>query len=424
MAVDGTSNKITHDYPHSAEITNNIEQSDGIVLVVDGVTNLESVTFHRACSTWRRQRAEGERTFVTVSSVSVTVALEQLIAAKIVEFNLASWTLEQYKLACANQAFYDSIKEKLRCPGFEECEDQQELLLSKYDHAGGCARWMFEFNHAEWLRDFTVHLKKVNDYKLVFGECSGDENSIAVNHLRGATVLTTNGIEEKKYFFISKYVARELAKKCDDKRKFLIDSYKHAADTKNPAFCGWIFEFDVDYQLQQAFDNQTIFRVGIRLTQEEKDGNVAEERLVSCYVNFKSESDLIVPILQLAAGQVLWAKPVLWCQKAYDFICVWKTEGDKLHMLAVNASHAKTHSVLLNVVNKLASTLGENGCVIEAIRFNFLVPSGVQFEVGQLEGRLCEWKNLKGAQWPNMPNSATYLTGSFIVVANIDQTSR
>jgi hypothetical protein len=418
VVVDGASGQITSG--HSAEIRD-IKRSAGALLVIDGVTKQESVAINRACCAWRQEDDENRR-FVTVSSVSVTVALEQNDEAKIVEFTVGSWTLEQYERACDDQKFYDSVKENLRCPGF----DQKELLVSKYDLAGGCARWMFEFNHAKWLADFTMHLNKVNDYNLIFDEVGGDEAQIAVNHLRGVTVLSTDGNQEKMYFFISKYTVRELAKKCNDKRKFLVTSYEKAARTKNPAFGGWIFEFDVDYQLQDACDHKTEFQMQIRVHQDEKDDckDRKERRPVSRYVEFASAEDLCAPIQQLATGQVLWAKPALWCQKGYDFICLWKMEGGLLYMLAANASHAKKHSVLLNAVSQLVRTLGKHDCVIEAIRFDFLVPSDAQFEVGQVEGNLYGWKNLTDVKWPITACAATYVAGSFIAVADVAQTRK
>jgi hypothetical protein len=410
VVIDGATKKITTG--HSAKISD-IESSDSVILIVDGVTKESSIEISRACSAWR-QKDEKHRRFGLVSSVSVTVALEQEKEAKIVNFTVGSWTFEQYEQACNEKIFYDTIKENLRCPGFADVDDvQKELLLSKYSFAGGCARWMFEFSFMEWKDDFNAHLNTVDDYKLLLKGGGGDANEIAVNHLRGATVLTVDGYQSKNYFFISQHAARELYNKCDDKRKFLIDSYKKANETQNPAFRGWIFEFDVDYQLEQACKDGTKFQVHI------DDGDTAFA--VSSYMEFACDADLVDPIKQLAVGGVLWAKPTLWCQKAFDFLCFWKEEGGLLNMVAANASHAKKHSVLLNVVNLLGTFLGNQDCVVEAIRFDFLVPTGTNVSVGNVEGRLVGFKNLAGIPWPNSPDAAAYL-GSFIVVANVAPT--
>ena len=422
VVIDGVAGTITTGY--SAKIED-IETSAGTVLIVDGVTKTESVSVARACGAWR-EHDEDSRRFIMVSSTSVTVALEQEKEAKILHVTVGSWTFEQYELACNNEAFFLSVKSNLLCPGFENA-DKTQLLLSKYEFAGGCARWMFEFTYAEWDVDFTKHFCAVSNYEFVFNEAAGDETQIAVNHLRGVTmVVGTSGVALKKYFFISKHAARELAKKCSNKRKFLIASYKKADETENPAFKGWIFEFDVDYQLQLACEKKTEFKMVPRVPdekegEEEKRGEEVK-RQVNHYKEFSSVQEIATLLKKLAEGDVLWLKPKLWCQKAYDFLCFWKN-GDHLYMLPANASAAKTHSVLLNVVKQLATDLASHSCVIEAIRFEFLVPQGASFKVGAVEGRLTGWKNLEGTtQWPDNPTTKPYLKGGFIVVADVVQT--
>jgi len=133
------------------------------------------------------------------------------------------------------------------------------------------------------------------------------------------------GSKHKQYFFISQYAAEELAKKCSDKRKFLVDSYQKAKDTQNPAFEGWIIEFDVDYQLDQVHRTKSKFCSEIRsLTAAGTPTFTAEQRSVDVYVMFDSVDGLSTVINSLGADKVLWTKPKRWCQKAYDFLCIWK----------------------------------------------------------------------------------------------------
>jgi hypothetical protein len=51
-----------------------------------------------------------------------------------------------------------------------------------------------------------------------------------------------DGYSQTKYFFVSKHAAEQLALKCNDKRKFFVESYAKAAAAQNPAYRGWIFE--------------------------------------------------------------------------------------------------------------------------------------------------------------------------------------
>ena len=89
----------------------------------------------------------------------------------------------------------------------------------------------------------------------------------------------------------------------------------------------------------------------------------------------------------LDVSRMLWAKPQSWCQKAYDFLCVWKDDSNALKMVVANATLAKTHSVLLIKVNNLASALGARDCVISGIRFAFIVPENADFTIGDISWR-------------------------------------
>ena len=137
--------------------------------------------------------------------------------------------------------------------------------------------------------------------------------------------------------------------------------------------------------------------------------------------------DLATAIKSLEVGNVLWAKPQLWCEKAYDFLCFWKddADADRISMVVVNATVAQTHSVLLYVVNRLASALGsdEIGTPISAIRFDFAIPVDAQFTGGDIEGRLCEWNRMSGMKWPNYVSFNQYVDAQCIKVVQVAQTT-
>jgi len=254
VLIDGTTtNKIITGY--TARI-DNIEHSEGSILIVDGVTSSIHFDVSVACQNWCVQLLG--RRFISVSSVSVNVPVQETFEANIVVFTVGSWTLAQYQAACENDQFFNQVVDNLRCPGHEGVDDKDQLLLAKYYFAGGCARWMFEFSFNTFRMDFDQHLEQVWNYNYVL-RGGGNETVVAVNHLRSLTMVQEGDILTKKYFFISQYVVEELAKKCHNKRKFLIESYKVAAATKNPAFEGWIFKLDMDYQLGQAWAKKENF---------------------------------------------------------------------------------------------------------------------------------------------------------------------
>jgi hypothetical protein len=412
--INGAEESIATGY--DASVDSIIENSEGSLLVVDGVVAKDHSKISTACCSWARITETAGRRFVLVSSSSVVTAVQEDLEANIVRFTVASWILDQYREACADEIFFEIVKANLKCP--DSGESKEELLLSKYYFAGGCARWMFEFDYSTWKNDFDRHFEKVPNYEQLFASACGENTLVAVNHLRGVTLVTTEEYTKKAFFFISQYTAVTLGEKCDDRRVFLIKSYKQADETQNPAYKGWIFEFDFDYQLQSARKAKHAFY----------DSLPTENKIVDSYELFSKPMALGDAITSLEVGKVLWAKPQLWCQKAYDFLCFWKENdagGEAVNMVVVNATVAQTHSVLLDVVNGLASALGsdEIGTPISAIRFDFAIPIDAQFTGGNIEGRLCQWNSMNGMKWPNYVSFDQYVDAQCIKVVQVAQTT-
>jgi hypothetical protein len=387
VVIDGASMKVFTG--HSAKIAD-IENSEGDFLIVDGVMEKDSIEITRDCSAWRGFGAS--RTFVTVSSVSVSPATEQDQEAHLTGHTVPSWTLEQYELACNDDDFFNSVKAKL-CNGDEGME-RDDLIIAKYFFAGGSARWMFEFTLVDLKRDFDIHFNKVQNYRAVFGVVGGEKSTDAVNHLRGLTI-THDGT--MAYFFISQYATNRLAERCgnDADRQFILDGYKKADETGNPSFRGWIFEFDVDYQLKEAKRTEKSLTISIRPNKEQEQDEEEEHQQqvwrVDEYITFKDRAGLLAKVMTLSANQVLWAKPALWCQKAFDFL-YFQRDGAKLIMVAVNASHAKKHAVLLQELNSFGTYFSTNECAIFSMLFHFVVPSGEEFAIGKVAGQLNDWR--------------------------------
>jgi hypothetical protein len=68
----------------------------------------------------------------------------------------------------------------------------------------------------------------------------------------------------------------------------------------------------------------------------------------------------------------------------------------------------------------LGKELGTSGCVVEAIRFDFIVPKGAAFQVSDVRGSLVGWKNRLGTPW--VQQSADWV--NFIVVADLAPTAQ
>jgi hypothetical protein len=150
---------------------------------------------------------------------------------------------------------------------------------------------------------------------------------------------------------------------------------------------------------------------------DEAEQEQKEEWNVNEYATFQSRDDLLAklesPTLSVD-DKYLWFKPELWCQKSFDFLRFHRQDG-QLCMLAVNASHAKKHAVLLSVLSDLGQFLAKEDCPVASILFRFVVPSGEAFAVGSVTGRLDDW------QWP--PTKNLMLKGGHISVADLSCTS-
>jgi hypothetical protein len=100
VVIDGASKQVK--VALSAKISD-IEASVGDFLIVDGMTKNDSVEISRACYAWSKQ--QDKRLFVTVSSVSIPVALQEEEEANVKSYSVPSWTLEQYQQACEDNFF-------------------------------------------------------------------------------------------------------------------------------------------------------------------------------------------------------------------------------------------------------------------------------------------------------------------------------
>jgi hypothetical protein len=455
--IDGEARLITKHKLRIDRLYDDIESSGGNVVVVDGVTTARSTAISSACSDWCTSCLHRRR-FVLVSSMSIVVAAQELKEAKVDDVVVPSWTLAQYKAACKSNSFYRSIARNLVCPLSPQPAAapaaaapavpaapaapaeamRNEMLEAKYYYAGGCARWMFEFDYRTFHRDFKAHKDKVSDFTAVFNEAVGTASPDAVNHLRSVHLVDGGDddddgggggggggggrVVEKVSFFISQYAAAQFASQ-SDRARFLKESYAQATAASNRSYRGWIYELDVDHQLTTALKSRQAFRhLG---PVEAGPAPPAYSWVVGHYITFKQPEDLRTKVLQLLPVQnasprgLVWARPTKFNNKAYDFLCFWRENG-RLNMVAANTTCGVRHAVKLHALNALARFLGTHvDCVIASIRFDFLVPPTVAFRVGVVEGALAEWTNFRQAQWPNNHNADTLVDGGFIAVINV-----
>jgi len=243
VILDGAGNRLFECREASLPL---ISYSQGIILVVDGVTRNKLVEISHSCTSWYKKH---DRTgmFVLVSSQDTSIVpVEQDLKYRIKTHLVDTWSQSDYLLACEDPVFFAAVEKSLECPGFRQVDSEQidddddandnkkhkkdpeldesgsqiaeqlqvaeELqkakiaarVAAKYYFAGGNARWMFEFNFAEFQKDAQMHLALVSNLTDIFYG-----RNPPVDHLRGA--MKVNG--EVKYFLISQYVVEQLAKR-------------------------------------------------------------------------------------------------------------------------------------------------------------------------------------------------------------------
>ena len=97
------------------------------------------------------------------------------------------WSLDDYKRACQNKEFYDSVAPFL-CDNVTDINATPDLLIErKFIYAGVCARWMFDTKTAEVIESINDMIEYVEDVTahqnlLVGTKSDKTTNGLVVKH--------------------------------------------------------------------------------------------------------------------------------------------------------------------------------------------------------------------------------------------------
>lgn len=140
------------------------------LVVVDGVANNPKnqafVDVRSVARTWVMGDAH-KRQLVYCASEALSSSGETAIAhgvegASVAVVNeICSWTLDQVKMACANDDFWTSVKDCVT--GGSDYDDRACAIDDKYVVAGVCARWMFGRTPKAVMSECDHWIKKVNN---------------------------------------------------------------------------------------------------------------------------------------------------------------------------------------------------------------------------------------------------------------------
>ena len=302
-----------------------LKECNASVIVIDGITNDN------------KKELLGEATYCTnakcifVSSFAVDLKPEDLRidGKEIIKFKVFSWTLEQYKKACENEAFYISIKDKLRPKNSDL--SKSECMVNKFFLAGHCARWFFGRTIEQATEHLNDQLQKVNNVDNYLKNLVGYKSVGAVNHL-----LSVFG--ENRVYIVSLYAIRWFSWKNEIGTVELF--LKQDCVLKNPAFMGWVVEFAFLVTLRRSLDGITLINP---VNNEEEVWSVGgHETIEPTQLSTKPTEE--------------WLIPMKYNQGGYDFV---QLKGDLLRIVQV--TRAKTHSFKLEYVWQLNTALNEVG---------------------------------------------------------------
>ena len=244
---------------------------------------------------------------------------------------MPSWTWENYVTACKHEDFYKQIKPFL---SQKRTYTKMDKLESKFFMAGSSARWMFSFKCSELEDEIKNHLSRVINKEWILSDVSGNNCDGAVGHLR---------FEDRKgnVSFVSRYVLITVAKTCE--LSFIREAYAFTAAHHNPAFKGWIVEFDFLGQLHSALRHKT--KLVVRKGDQELHLPVTGIKYVD-----PDAADSNLQNLKKHAG--LWLVPIRWNQGGYDAVYI---SGDTVIFVQITCS--KRHDLKLQYMNNLFDLL-------------------------------------------------------------------
>jgi len=308
------------------------------ILIIDGARNENFKKISGKASLHAMSKGK----LVIVSSLQLDWGVEDFKLLKLKKVESPGWTLQEYQKACQDAKFYESVEENLSTD--LTLKTVEEKVEEKFFYAGHSARWMFLFNVNEVMQDAQTHLKKVNDPSHLLQMNGGVKSPNYVNHL-----TSTFG---DKVMFVSQYVTRQLTRSSN--AHFIREATIHAAQLKNGAFDGWIFEMDFISHI---------------ITKREKlelwDEGASEIWETSNYQNFWNDDELGDCPFTLG-----WLIPMKANQGCYDALQLLPSSKLRVVQLTV----AKTHHLKLLYVIKAIEALKKRKIVINKLEVVIVLP--------------------------------------------------
>lgn len=348
-------------------ISSQSNKLDADIMIIDGVTTANYSNIMSDAFQWKLDGTD--RKIALITSQQITIPLHELQQAKILTWSMPSWKWDDYFKACQNSDFYKQVEEFL--PKQEMLKE--EKLAAKYYLAGASARWMFGIAFDVLKAEIDKQLAKVENKKLLLAGLSGNKCQGAVGHL---TMVNSEG----KTFLVSRYVMRTLAETADIELEFLNKARDYARQYRNPAFEGWVVEFDFLFRVRQAARDADILGL---IVQNGEEQDMLPVTSLTCGVDPTDAQKM--QHLDTTSGS--WFFPKLWNQGGYDAVYI---TSETVHFVQITRSDK--HSLKLRYMRQFLINLpNSKDWKVEII---FAVPKGTDFALptgSAVTGSIKEW---------------------------------
>ena len=370
------------------EASKALETSNCDICILDGYQEKYGLIYESLFSF----RTFPSRKAVMVSSLAKNFHLESGDLCEVESTFMGGWSLPELKAACRNASFYSIVSPFLEVscvgpisgsPGSAQegadaqgtlgkrphpsmtSDDIDRIIEHKYFYAGASARWMFATRFERLKEIIQWNLDRVPNFETFFQGLCG-LRSAHTNHL--VTMFTDASLssQSKNRNFVSKYVGARLFQTCKT-RAFSL-AYSLAADNKNPAFRGWIHEFDLVDQIQALKLISSPLQLINPTTSRVETLDIA---------GFEEFDPQFTDGVQGQLKACYWLRPMRWNQAGYDLVRTSKVNDSKFILQIMQVTGGKTHELNLNHFAELAvnvaKTLGEE----TTVEIYVLVPHSV-----------------------------------------------
>jgi hypothetical protein len=213
----------------------------------------------------------------------------------------------------------------------------------KFYFAGASARWMFANTVHNVQAQVDLYVERVKNFEQLVNRSHGIRSSDSSNHL----LVRYKGTDGPETFFVSRFALKKLLHASRD-RSDIRRAYALAKQHNNPAFLGWVVEFDFLEQLADSCASRAkIFNLYSNLR-----GDVLWR--VSSVQSFDPHAPFEEPWL---LNQ--FRRPIKWNQGGYDAVGLFK-EGRRMVVRFIQVTRGRTHKINMIFIASLAAKFSAN----------------------------------------------------------------